>query len=552
MNEREHPYVNRLRDNLIEGRIDRREFLRSSTLLGLASTAAYSFADKVAGATSTAHAQDPLPMGGTLRIGMVVNPIANAHAMSSLEQGNIVTQTNQQLTRTGQDNITRPLLLEGWEVSEDLRTWTLRIRKDAHWRNGRPFTSDDVIWNIEHVLDLETGSSTFGLMKGYMLEEIVADDGSVTTRIWDANALERVDDHTVNMNLRVPQIAIPEHLFHYPTVMLDPEENGLYAPGSNGTGPFVLEEWSASERAVLSASTNYWSTAPYLERLVFQDLGADPSTEIGALASGQVDGIYSASPTQIAALQTMPDLEFYSAPSAMTADGRMKVTQEPFNDPRVRKALRVALDARAVEQVTFQGIGLPAEFHHVAPIHPEYAELPALGPDIEQARTLLSEAGYPDGIDLELHVTQAYPWIPIAAQAMVEQWAQADIRVTLNLMTPALAAELWNKVPWGLIEWGHRPLGIMALALGYRTGVPWNMAEYSNPEFDRLLTEAEGILDVEQRREVMRRIETIMQEDGPIVQCVWAPVFTFMHRKVKGFAMHPGTYMFAEQLAVAT
>jgi len=80
--------------------------------------------------------------------------------------------------------------------------------------------------------------------------------------------------------------------------------------------------------------------------------------------------------------------------------------------------------------------------------------------------------------------------------------------------------------------------------------VPWNESGYSNPEFDRLLTKAEGILDVDKRREVMAKIEKIMQDDGPIVQPVWRSIFTFYDERVQGFEMHPSTYIFGEQLAV--
>ena len=78
--------------------------------------------------------------------------------------------------------------------------------------------------------------------------------------------------------------------------------------------------------------------------------------------------------------------------------------------------------------------------------------------------------------------------------------------------------EVWDKVPFGMTNWTHRPLGIMVLALAYRTGVPWNESNYSNTRFDALLSKAEGIVDVEERREVMAEIEALMQEDGPIIQ----------------------------------
>jgi len=92
----------------------------------------------------------------------------------------------------------------------------------------------------------------------------------------------------------------------------------------------------------------------------------------------------------------------------------------------------------------------------------------------------------------------------------------------------------------------------MTLGLGYRTGVPWNESGYSNSEFDRLLLEAEGLVEVEARRVVMARLERILQEDGPIVQPLWRSEITFMDQRVKGFTMHPSTCIFGHQLAIET
>jgi len=110
--------------------------------------------------------------------------------------------------------------------------------------------------------------------------------------------------------------------------------------------------------------------------------------------------------------------------------------------------------------------------------------------------------------------------------------------------------DIWDKVPFGFTIWYHRPLGVMVLGLGYRSGVPWNESEYSNPEFDELLTKAEGTLDVDKRREIMGRLEQIMYEDGPITQPFWKSVVTFYDEKVKGAAAHPTNYIFAEQMAI--
>ena len=135
-------------------------------------------------------------------------------------------------------------------------------------------------------------------------------------------------------------------------------------------------------------------------------------------------------------------------------------------------------------------------------------------------------------------------------QALVEQWKEAGIRVKINVMPSTQFWEVWTKVPFGFTGWTHRPLGTMVLGLAYRTGVPWNEAKYSNKDFDSLLTEAEGTLDVAKRREIMAKLEAILQDDGPIVQPLWRSVFTYMDKRVQGFKMHPTQYIFGNQLGI--
>lgn len=173
-----------------------------------------------------------------------------------------------------------------------------------------------------------------------------------------------------------------------------------------------------------------------------------------------------------------------------------------------------------------------------------------MGRDVEKAKALLEEAGFPDGLDTEITCPSDPAWQPAAVQAMVDQWKDAGIRVKINIVPGAQFWDVWDKVPFGYTIWYHRPLGVMVLGLGYRSGVPWNESGFSNAEFDKLLSEAEGTLDVEKRRAIMAKIEKIMQEDGPIVQPFWRSVFTFFDEKVKGFQMHPTNYIFGESLAI--
>ena len=540
----EHSHIRRLKGQLTGGAIDRREFLRTATLLGLSAGAAYAFAGTLGGGPMARPARADLPRGGTLRLGMRLIDISNPHTFSWIWDSNIVRQVTDYLTKTGADNITRPFLLDSWAPSEDLKTWTLHLRRDVKWHSGRPFLADDVVWNLRRVLDPATGSSVLGLMKGYMMN----DEGSA---LWDAAAIEKLDDFTVRLNCRAPQLAVPEHLFHYPFLILDPEEGDTFQVGSNGTGAFRLADYEVGKKAVLEARSGYWGEGPYVDRLEFVDLGDDPTGEIGAMSSQRLHGVDIVDIIQVDSFRLMSHLKMYQVVTASTGVLRGKVTQKPFDDPRVRRAMRLAVDCRIIQQLVHGEHGAPAEHHHVSPVHPEYARLPFMERAVDAAKTLLAEAGYADGIDLGAIDCSASPsWQFNAVQAMVEQWRQAGIRARINLLPANEFWEIWDKTRLGFTGWVHRPLGIMALGLGYRSKVPWNESEYANPEFDHLLLEAEGLLDVDQRRAVMARIEKLLQDDGPIVQPLWRSEITFMDKRVKGFSMHPSTYIFGNELAI--
>lgn len=549
-----HPYVDRLKRLLAAGQIGRRQFLRSATLLGLSAGAAYGIVQKLGGGTASMAARAELPRGGRLRVALRVPDLSRPHRYAWIEP-EIARQVVPTLTRTGPDSITRPHLLDSWTVSEDLRSWTLNLRHGVRWRRGGRLTAEQVAWNLRRVLDAGTASPALALMAPYMLEEAAPangnGNGAKQRGLWDAAAIEVVDTHTLRLNTRVPQVALPQHLQHGALGILDPAEDGLFGPGSNGTGAFELVEVEPGKRALLRAVAGHWEDGlPLLDWVEFIDCGDGSAAAAAALAEDRVDLVRRIDLQDRETLAALPHVQLREAPSAVTAVARMKVAEEPFDDPRVRKAMRLAIDCARVLEVAHGNHGLVGEHHHVCPIQPDYAPLPPMARDVEGARRLLADAGFGDGLKCEILVKDEPGWELAAVEEMRAQWAEAGIKVRIRKVPWSLYWELWNKVPFGFTSWAHDSLGSISLGLAYRSGAPWNESGYHNLEFDRLLSRAEATLDIDARHKVMAEMEKLMQEDGPIVQPAWVSVFAAHHRRVRGFELHPSQALFLDGLAV--
>ncbi|GAB4173500.1 MAG: ABC transporter substrate-binding protein [Thalassobaculales bacterium] len=550
MTDKLHPVVKMAGQEMADGKLDRRAFLRVATLVGVSAASAYA----MAGLPAPALAQGTPKKGGAVRLGMRVQDISSPHTYSWIEGANSARQSLDYLTVTGVDNVTRPSLVEKWVASDDLKSWTLHLRKDVTWRKGRKFTADDAIWNLKRVLDPATGSSTVGLLKGFILEDFDTgqkdDKGAakMSVRLWDANAIQKVDDFTVRLNGKIANLSIPESLFHYPLLICDPEEGGKFGVGSNGTGAYELVEHEVGKRSLYVArKAGHWGHGPYLDRFEIIDLGDDAAAQVSALASRQVDMIYQGAISTLPTVERLQHVQINSVDTGYTAVARVH-SIKPFDDKRVRQALRYATDTEAVLKGSLRGLGKPGEHHHVSPAHPEYADIGFMKRDVAKAKALLAEAGYPNGIDVEIACRPQPDWELLAVQIMVEQWKEAGIRCKINVMPSTQYWNVWTKVPFGFTTWAHRPLGTMVLGLAYRSGAAWNEANWSNAEFDKLLAEAEGYLDVEKRRAVMAKIERLMLDEGPVVVPAWRAVFNYSDKKIKGYRIHPSIYIDAKDM----
>ncbi|MCB0194028.1 MAG: ABC transporter substrate-binding protein [Anaerolineae bacterium] len=547
--EKIHPAIPDAYQKLKEGRVSRRDFMRFATLLGLSAGAASIAAqcgapaqpaappaeggEEAAPATEEAAAASggAIKRGGTWTSSMQLQLLDHPARLSWVEGANIVRQFGEYLTETGPDNITRPYLLDRWEASDDVMTWDLFLREGILFNNGDELTADDVIFTFSEWLNPDVGSSMLGLL-------------SYLSGIQD---VEKVDDYHIRLNLQTPNIGVPEHLFHYPAIVLHRNFEGDIIQQPVGTGAFLLEEYAEGERAVFKRREDYWrmgedgSPLPYLDELIY--VSTDKDAGVAALQSGQVNSLYDPRPSDFQALKDVPGLTVRPVSTAQCLVLRMRVDVEPWTDVRVRNALKMCQDREKIMQLAYFGEGDLSIDAHVAPVHPAYCpkDIPAYDP--EGAKALLAEAGYPDGLTVTL-ATKNDQQEPELAQALKELAAAGGFDIQLDITEPSGYWDRWTEVDLGITSWTHRPLDTMVLPLAYIQEAigAWNETRWTDEEFETLLREAEGTLDVEARRDLMCQIEDIMQERGPIGNSFWKKIWNITSSEFQNVQAHPTAY----------
>ncbi|MDR3507391.1 MAG: ABC transporter substrate-binding protein [Caulobacteraceae bacterium] len=525
-----HPAVPDLADQALRGRIDRRSFLRTVAWLGVNVASA----EALLGVSACA----PEPAASTknrIRFVCAVQQMSDPALTTWIEASNLFRNSLEFLTEVDADNITRPYLAESWKPSDDLKTWTFRLRQGVKWSNGDAFTADDVAFNIKRWIDPKSQSvnrTTFSVIQ----------------------AFEKIDDHGFVLHLSRPVCSLPEQLYAFTCPILHRRfeaEGGDWPKNPVGTGPFELVEYDVSRSARFRRRPGYWGEPAAVEEIDYIDLGTDVATHVAALAAGQVDILYRVTIAELDLVKRLPNARLLSGQAAHTLVMRMQPDQKPFDDKRVRQAVVAAADPAQMLKFAYRGLGVVGENHHVAPFQPDYAPLPRQTRDVAKARRLLAQAGHPNGIDLTLTLgnTQGR-WEQDTAQILQQNCAEAGIRIKLNVIPAAEYWSIWDKTPFGLTYWSHRPLGVMVLDLAYRAGGGWNESHFSNPAFDHALDEAMAILDPHARAAAMARAEAILQDEAIMVQPYWPQKFTAVSDRVRGHRVHPSDFFRMDRVGI--
>ncbi len=538
--QKNHPYIPELIDHLNKGSITRREFIRYSALLGMS----VGVVTQIAGVSfpKPTFASGVIKRGGTLRVAASTQKFSHPSQIGWSFVSNQVRQVAEYLTYTDANNITHPYLLENWKVSDDLKTWTLNLRKGVKFNNGEEFVADDVIFTMNQWLNKDVGSSLLGMIGPYL----------------DPTGIEKTSTYQVKLNLKRPEISVPEHLFHYVAFVLNHRTfEGDFTKRPHGTGPYTLELYRPGEICVVKRRNDYWQNGtdgkslPYMDGIKFIHMGEEMTPNIAALRAGEIDMIDLCAKSGAEVYLALKDDPRFDVQPIATGTARvigMRADVAPWSDYRVRQAMKLCQQREKLLQIAYFGQGVLGADFHVYPKHPEYCEKPIPQYNPKKAKALLREAGYPNGVDVTLSVGSGWKDIVRMAEILKEDAAPAGLRIKIETMPNSQYWQKWTELPFKITNWQHRPLASMVMSLAYivdEKGKPvkWNETKWVDQEFCDLLTKAGGTSDLEERKKIFCKIEDIQMTRGTIAIPFFKNVWLVTSKDVKNAEPHPSDYM---------
>ncbi|MBI3875838.1 MAG: peptide ABC transporter substrate-binding protein [Verrucomicrobia bacterium] len=486
--------------------------------------------------------------------------IINGAEPDSLDPAIISTQTEMRIVKALYEGLTRlegtngtpePALAERWDISPDGTIYTFHLRSNAVWSTGQPITADDVVWSWRRALDPVTGAEYAGQLFFIKNAEnyFTGKTNSATGKRFTAEdiAVQALNARTLRVELISPTAFFLD-LCAFPTLAVVPrfwiEKHGdrwLMEQPLPVNGCYQLEFWHMNDRVRLRKNPRHWDAAHVRSAVVdFLPVGT-PSTALNLYETGQADVIWDKNlvPNELMdVLGKRPDCHLFDYLG--TYFYRYNVTRKPFNDPRVRKALALALDRRKlVERITRSGERPTSHFT------PDgigvYRPPDGLGYDPELARKLLADAGFPGGKGFPAF-NYLYKTDKMDEQVAVELQAiwqrELGIKMELRAMEPKVYYTSQSALDYDLSRSSwigdyNDPNTFLDM---FMSGNGNNRTGWANTNYDALVRRANSQTDPHKRAELLREAETLLvRDDLPVVPLYfYAGVNFFDTNKISG------------------
>jgi peptide/nickel transport system substrate-binding protein len=324
------------------------------------------------------------------------------------------------------------------------------------------------------------------------------------------------DANTVKVTLESAQVELP--------LMLATKHGMIVKNGATteelrfhpiGTGPFMLKELVPGElKRTFQRNPDYWREGLPKSECLTVSAVQEPVARAAAILSGDADMLMIVDPTTVPTLQEKPEIQLVQAKGGTALTMGMFNDTPPFDNVKVRQAMKLVVDREAMVKTALLGFGIAGNDNPILPSSPDAYTTEIKARDVAKAKQLLAEAGHPDGLSVDLYVGEVYPGIMPMAQAYQQMAAEAGITVNL-IVGPAgeFWDNVWMKYPFTVSTWGMRPTPL-ALSVAYRKAAKWNETHFYRDDFDALLDKAAVTLDADARRKVYQDAQRMIAEEG--------------------------------------
>jgi peptide/nickel transport system substrate-binding protein len=511
-------------DELVAGRVSRRDFLRWGTVIGI-SLPTLAVILEACGGTNPTTTGGNIKKGGRLNVGHqtptgAMDPILT----NDLGRLTILGQCGEYLSFSDKDLKLRPVLATSWSPNTDGSVWTFKIRQGVKYNDGTtPMTVDDVVATFNRLADPNLkGNNALSNFAG------VLSKGNVT----------KVDDQTVKFQLDAPNGNFPYLVSsdNYNAIILPANYSGNWDQTFIGTGPFKLKKYTVNDSVSLDKNPTYWdpNNQPYLDGLDFKFYDKEPAA-ILAFQAGSLDVYTQFSVSNGQGLLTDPNTTVIDIPTTAHRQIHMRNDQAPFSDKRLRQALALSIDRSAMVQGLWNGKAQIANDHPIFKVYPSSdSSVPQRTQDVTKAKDLMSQAGKSSGLPVTLYTEQVQE-IPALAQLLQAAGKAIGINITLNITDSGTYYDkYWLDSPLGITDYGHRGVPNTFLQAPLLSTGTWNAAHFANATYDGLFKDYVKAIDLAAQKAVTGKIETLLLDETPLIIPYNYDFLTAVKKKVAG------------------